>query len=208
MPWRTISAPTATISRRFLRAMFPQRGILFRHGDAQQIKSPVQWLVGTVRLLQRDHAAADRARREMIKNLGQELLAPPNVKGWDGGLSWITTNTLLARYNQAAILVMGQGNLGARTATGPASNGSPSAPTTWPRDLRPADVEQNYQRQTTARDDEAVIAALEKRFLQGRLTEKHRQVLRDYLEPRTDLDDQDIRHAIRLLMSTPEYQVT
>ena len=59
-----------------------------------------------------------------------------------------------------------------------------------------------------ARRDDAVIARLEKRFLQGQLDRKARQVLRDYLESRTDLDDQDIRHAIRLLMSTPEYQVT
>jgi hypothetical protein len=52
------------------------------------------------------------------------------------------------------------------------------------------------------------VAKLEKRFIAGPLSDKHRQVLRDYLEPRTELNDQDIRHAIRLIMSTPEYQVT
>ena len=29
------------------------------------------------------------------------------MKGWDGGLTWITTNNLLARYNEAAALVQG-----------------------------------------------------------------------------------------------------
>ena len=54
-----------------------------------------------------------------------------------------------------------------------------------------------------------VIPALEKRFLCGAtLKEKQRQVLRDYLDSRGDLDDDDIRHAIRLIMSTPEYQLT
>jgi len=43
----------------------------------------------------------------LTRNLGQDLFAPPNVKGWDGGLSWITTNNLLARYNEAALLVLG-----------------------------------------------------------------------------------------------------
>ena len=43
----------------------------------------------------------------LTRNLGQDLFAPPNVKGWDGGLSWITTNNLLARYNQADTLVQG-----------------------------------------------------------------------------------------------------
>src|SRR3954467_3264838 len=47
----------------------------------------------------------------LTRNLGQDLFAPPNVKGWDGGLSWITTNNLLARYNQAATLVQGDMSL-------------------------------------------------------------------------------------------------
>jgi hypothetical protein len=75
------------------------------------------------------------------------------------------------------------------------------------RQLSPADVGKIIG-DDDRRDSAAVIAKLEKHFIQGHLTEAHRQVLRDYLEPRADLNDQDIRHAIRLLMSTPEYQVT
>jgi hypothetical protein len=29
--------------------------------------------------------------------LGQDLFNPPNVKGWEGGTNWITTNTLVVR---------------------------------------------------------------------------------------------------------------
>ena len=29
--------------------------------------------------------------------LGQELFYPPNVKGWDGGRTWINSSTLLGR---------------------------------------------------------------------------------------------------------------
>jgi uncharacterized protein (DUF1800 family) len=71
-----------------------------------QVKSPVQWLVGSVRLLERQ-LPPPMVCLGLTRNLGQELFAPPNVKGWDGGLSWITTNTLLARYNEAATLVAG-----------------------------------------------------------------------------------------------------
>ena len=39
----------------------------------------------------------------MLRQLGQDLFAPPNVKGWDGGVTWITTNTLLTRYNDARV---------------------------------------------------------------------------------------------------------
>ena len=45
--------------------------------------------------------------RPSLRTLGQDLFAPPNVKGWDGGITWITTNTLLERYNDAATLVQG-----------------------------------------------------------------------------------------------------
>src|SRR6266705_2503570 len=43
-----------------------------------------------------------------LRQLGQDLLAPPNVKGWDGGVAWITTNNLLNRYNFASVLVLGR----------------------------------------------------------------------------------------------------
>ena len=36
-----------------------------------------------------------------MRSMGQDLLAPPTVKGWDGGEAWINTSTLLARVNFA-----------------------------------------------------------------------------------------------------------
>ena len=36
-----------------------------------------------------------------MRNMGQDLLAPPTVKGWDGGEAWINTSTLLARISFA-----------------------------------------------------------------------------------------------------------
>ena len=60
------------------------------------IKSPVELLIGTLRLFQvpvgRGYGLTMASRR-----LGQDLMDPPNVKGWEGGTSWITTDTLLAR---------------------------------------------------------------------------------------------------------------
>jgi uncharacterized protein (DUF1800 family) len=189
----------------FLRALFSSEEFYSDAVMRTQVKSPVQWLVGTVRLLQRD-LPPPLVATQMIKTLGQDLLLPPNVKGWDGGLSWITTNTLLARYNQAAILIMGQGNLGAN-GDRPGLQRIAERANEMARNLRPADVAKIINEEDRG-DHQAVIARLEKRFIQGQLSEKHRQVLRDYLGGRTDLNDQDIRHAVRLLMSTPEYQVT
>ena len=39
-----------------------------------------------------------------MRSMGQDLLAPPTVKGWDGGEAWINTSTLLARVNFASAI--------------------------------------------------------------------------------------------------------
>jgi hypothetical protein len=57
-------------------------------------------------------------------------------------------------------------------------------------------------------DKIALIAALERRLLQDHLTPKQRQALRDFLDSKSDLNDRTIQSAIRLVMSTPEYQLT
>jgi len=53
-----------------------------------------------------------------------------------------------------------------------------------------------------------LIAALERRLLQGRLTPEQDKVLREYLAGQQQLDEGAILNAIRLVMSTPEYQLT
>jgi len=55
---------------------------------------------------------------------------------------------------------------------------------------------------------EALVAALGKRFLQSKLKPKQEQTLREFLASRGALDDNDIFGAIRLVMSTPEFQLT
>jgi uncharacterized protein (DUF1800 family) len=90
----------------FLRTMFMSGEF---YGDdivRNQVKSPVQWLIGSVKMLECEMPPT-LASYGMLKQLGQDLFAPPNVKGWDGGITWITTNTLLTRYNDAQALVEG-----------------------------------------------------------------------------------------------------
>jgi uncharacterized protein (DUF1800 family) len=77
------------------------------------VKSPVELVVGTARRLEvplNNLLAAERA----IARMGQELMQPPNVKGWDGDEKWINTATLFARYNLIGALLAG-GEPGPRT---------------------------------------------------------------------------------------------
>lgn len=60
------------------------------------VKSPVDLVVGTVR--QFDFSYTDITPFALkAAQLGQNLLVPPNVKGWPGHNEWITATTLLER---------------------------------------------------------------------------------------------------------------
>lgn len=83
----------------FLRELFQS---IYFYSDAcyrKQVASPIDFVVGTFRTFQVRQPA-----RELLSHLsalGQELLAPPNVKGWDGGKKWINSSTLAARVEFA-----------------------------------------------------------------------------------------------------------
>lgn len=193
-----------------LRAMFRSEEFYAPNVIRNQVKSPVQWLVGTVRVLE-TALPAPTICWGLTRNLGQDLFAPPNVKGWDGGVTWINTNPLLSRYNEAAVLA--QGDL---TRVAGMNLGLPNANPNMERALQ-GRLRENQPRaveigkifsERERKDKEALVAALEKRLLQSTLKPQQRAALKEYLESQGELDDGDILGAIRLVMSTPEYQVT
>ena len=194
-----------------LREIFSSEAFYAPDVIRTQVKSPVQWLVGSVRMLERALPPA-QISMGLTRNLGQDLFTPPNVKGWDGGLSWITTNNLLARYNEAAMLV--HGDRAAMAAALLAGKKKAAAKTSEAaerrlRNLRPGAVEvEKILTEAERRDKEALIGALQRRLLQSKLKPAQEKALRDYLDSQGELDDADILNAIRLVMSTPEYQLT
>jgi uncharacterized protein (DUF1800 family) len=190
-----------------LRTMFLSEEFYAPNIFRNQVKSPVQWLVGSVRVLERD-LPPPMVCFGLTRNLGQDLFAPPNVKGWDGGLSWITTNNLLARYNEAATLVQGDlsGVGGIAGANNPNVNMMIERRM---RNVRVGGVEAKKLLRPEERDDkQKLVAALERRLIQDQLKPKQKQALFDYLDSKPNLDDSVVLNAIRLLMSTPEYQLT
>jgi uncharacterized protein (DUF1800 family) len=70
------------------------------------IKSPVQFLVQGQRTLGLP-LPSGQSLVFIYRQLGQTPFYPPNVKGWDGGKSWISTATLAYRYDLARELVYG-----------------------------------------------------------------------------------------------------
>jgi uncharacterized protein (DUF1800 family) len=79
-----------------LRAIFRSPAFRDPANRGTLIKSPVDLLVGSVHLL--GLPVPDKTPIAlMLQGLGQLPFYPPNVKGWPGGESWITSYTLLLR---------------------------------------------------------------------------------------------------------------
>lgn len=68
-----------------------------------KVRSPVELGVGLLRAL--DATANLRQLAGQLRELGQMLFFPPNVKGWSGGRTWIDSATLLGRANLVRSLV-------------------------------------------------------------------------------------------------------
>jgi uncharacterized protein (DUF1800 family) len=66
------------------------------------VKSPVEFVVGAYQLF--GIAQSDRVALGALARMGQQLFLPPNVKGWDGGVAWLNSGTLLTRENFASSL--------------------------------------------------------------------------------------------------------
>jgi len=73
-----------------------------------RVRGPVELVAGAARSLGVATFPPNDAARA-LDEMGQSLFDPPNVKGWDGGRSWITVATWLRRLRFAADLAASKG---------------------------------------------------------------------------------------------------
>src|SRR4029077_21004384 len=174
-----------------------------------QIKSPVQYIVQTSKLLEAQLPSPIIAQNAM-RQMGQILFAPPNVKGWDGGRTWISTSTLLFRYNFANYLINGDTIL---PASAPqrrrgADNGfrrSMQLAEQIHRD--PVDISKLAPAELRDKPRE-LVDLLSARLFQNRAPEKEANAFIQYLEARKpDTSDATMRGLVHLMMSTPQFQL-
>jgi len=108
---RTHRYALAPVVARILRS----RQFYSKAAYRQRVKSPVEFSVGLVRAM-----AVPRADVSLLalavacQRQGQDLFAPPNVKGWEGGKGWINSTTLLERTHWIADIVWGNDTFGLR----------------------------------------------------------------------------------------------
>jgi uncharacterized protein (DUF1800 family) len=196
--------------RPVLREIFSSREFYSDAAMRNQIKSPVQYLIQTTKLLATELPAAPVAQNAM-RQMGQILFAPPNVKGWDGGKAWVSTSTLLFRYNFANYLINGDAM---RPAADPSKqNGADLGFRRGPifadiprRD--PIDVNKVIPAELRGKPTE-LVAHLSTRLFQAPVPENERDAFLQYLKAREpDTGDGTMRGLLHLMMSTPQFQLT
>lgn len=87
----------------FLRRLFLDPAFYREEARGQRIAAPVEYFAGTARRLGCE--VPPDVLYVAAALCGQRLLAPPNVKGWEQGLAWLTTSHVMQRGNLAGILV-------------------------------------------------------------------------------------------------------
>jgi uncharacterized protein (DUF1800 family) len=173
----------------------------FGAATRKSVKWPVDYLVGTVRMLEMKlksrylyvDGGSFRTALDQLTNMGQVLLDPPSVFGWDWETAWVSSATLLARYGFARDLAAARGARGTS--------------------LRP---DRLIALSLTDAGD-IVDAVTDVLGLTDQLTGAERQILIDYLSdgglnPTLDLTDYDTRNAklhglFALVLQSPAYQL-
>jgi uncharacterized protein (DUF1800 family) len=98
-----------------VKTMLSSRHFYSEHAFRQRLKGPVELVLGAVQTVHRRYGETEADHRPLpsqrlvsrLTAMGQQLFAPPNVKGWPGGSSWLNTSTVLERNNFAGALALG-----------------------------------------------------------------------------------------------------
>jgi uncharacterized protein (DUF1800 family) len=95
------------------RAIFSSDEFFSERARFGLVKSPVELIVGAIRMLGARYNPGTSASQENANILagvsgllGQELFNPPDVSGWPHGLGWINTAYLLMRFTYADLIAI------------------------------------------------------------------------------------------------------
>lgn len=170
---------------------------------ASFIKSPLHYYLGLVQDLGLDVIPLQRTTLQPLRQMGQTMFQPPNVRGWVGGRLWINSSTLAARRQLA------------QTLCSPLDeerfNADEKFELEAARDsgLRRFTVDEERIRAFTVLGPQGIADRLCDYFLPGRVDDGYRSALVDYLAAAPDdaaFEDRARRATITVLQS-PEYQL-
>jgi uncharacterized protein (DUF1800 family) len=151
-----------------------------------RVLSPVEYIIGAARALELfDPPSSTLVLAEWAARLGQDLLYPPNVGGWPGGRTWLTTRSVIGRANYAAALVDG------------VRVGRPG----------PMDAVALAEHHSHGKDRDAMLDFYTKLLLGIEPTPAWRGRLAAALGAGSDASPDTIRQAVALILAMPEAQL-
>jgi uncharacterized protein (DUF1800 family) len=185
--------------RPLLRTIFTSQAFYSDKAIGSQIKSPIQLVVGTVRMLGVEMPPA-RTLAGSLNQMGQVPLEPPNVKGWPGGRAWINTSTTFVRYNTCVWLAGGGGQVPDRRGGRDRDRGGAKVRASV------TGKDSNFTSAVDATTVDAVVDEWVKRLIQRPIESTKRQVLINSLDGKPN-DDEAVKRMVQLIVSMPEYQL-
>lgn len=204
--------------RPVLNQLFLSKAFYSEEAMSTRVKSPVEYLVSTWKAMGLQKVPQTDRLKTDLAEMGQVLFYPPTVEGWEGGSAWITSSTLLARYNVAGRLLLG-------------ADVDPSRPTlVLPPAMAWVPITQSSAAQEAefsaakwmtdagAKSASEVVKQLESRFLRVPLSEfKRREVVKfleslgwmstDKISFASEKSEYQLRRALHLILCTPEFQI-
>lgn len=92
--------------KELIRAIFTSDEFFSGRAFFSLVKQPTEFIVGAIRMLggtynQGTNQRGSNTLATASRNMGQDVFAPPDVAGWDFNLGWVSTATMLERFNFA-----------------------------------------------------------------------------------------------------------
>tara|TARA_R100000027_G_scaffold67619_1_gene67228 strand:- start:14751 stop:16235 length:1485 start_codon:yes stop_codon:yes gene_type:complete len=86
------------------RRLFSSRGFYAQDFRGTRIKSPLEFYLGTLQRFGIQPPPLPQRTTRNLRDMGQELFEPPNVRGWVGNEAWINAGKLAARRQTADMI--------------------------------------------------------------------------------------------------------
>ncbi len=216
-----------------VRTILASRHFYSDHAFRRRVKGPVEFVLGAVQAVYRRYGELEPDFRSLpqqvlvdrLSAMGQILFAPPNVKGWPGGPSWLNTSTVLQRDNFAGALAMGTLWFNASPETAAATEGAhatsgqstgkphPSAASgDLPQEPAPPlafDPARLLAEEGVSRPEDVVRALLDL-YLPGGVRTEARTKLVNFVaagNPSGPALDRRVREAVHAILAMAEYQL-
>lgn len=168
---------------------------------ANYIKSPIHLYLGMLTDLNLDVMPFPGRVNNLLRSMGQQFFAPPNVRGWQYGKHWINSTTLAARRNlvQRHFYELDESKLNADEyvelmAARAEGHGQISV-----TDQRIA--------QLVDKTPEQIVDSLIDYFYAASVPESYRAVLVNYMKEKTPGIKERIRRITITMLQSPEYQL-